>query len=139
MAGEAAPDGEVGHCTTSGAGGRGGEGQARTTGSDDASTGGGGPGARADYAARIAARLARHKTYPSSAQRRRIEGTGILWFRMDPVGRVTAHRITRSAGHPMLDAAIEETLRRAQPLPPVPAGLGADTFEFSVPIRFALR
>lgn len=122
-----------------GAGGRGGAGKAHSIGSGDASTGGGDPGARADFAARVAAWLARHKAYPRAAQRRRIEGAGVLWFRMDASGRVTAYRITRSAGHPMLDAAIEDTLHRAQPLPRIPPGLGKTTLEFSVPVRFDLR
>lgn len=122
-----------------GAAGRSGAGQRATVGAGDDTAGGGDPGARADYAARIAAWLARNQYYPRAAQRLRAEGVGVVWFRMDASGRVTAQRVVASTGRPMLDEAIEETLRRAQPLPPIPPELGMKRIEFSVPVRFRLR
>ena len=101
-------------------------------------TGGGSPGARADFAARVAARLARAKQYPRAAQQRRLEGTGVIWFRMNAAGAVTASRLTRGTGHSMLDQAIAATLRRAR-LPAIPDSLGQTSMEFSVPISFSLR
>jgi protein TonB len=118
--------------------GRSGAAQGDSRGSGDGATGGGSPGARADFAARVAARLARAKQYPRSAQRARLEGTGIVWFRMNAAGQVTAARLTQGTGHPQLDRAIMDTLRRAR-LPAIPDSLGRAQMEFSVPISFTLR
>ena len=118
--------------------GQSGASQGGTRGSGDGATGGGNPGARADFAARVAARLARAKQYPRSAQRARIEGTGTIWFRMNAAGQVTAARLTRGTGHAALDRAIMDTLRRAR-LPAIPDSLGRAQMEFSVPMSFTLR
>ncbi|WP_146193097.1 energy transducer TonB [Maritimibacter sp. 55A14] len=122
-----------------GTAGRGGTQRSRSAGSGMGSTGGGNPAARADFAARVAAWLARHKHYPRAARHRRIEGAGTIWFRMDGAGHVIAYRITKSAGHPLLDAAMADTLRRAQPLPRIPVEMGRAQLEFKVPMQFLLR
>ena len=118
--------------------GQSGASQGGTRGSDDGTQGGGNPGARADFAAIVAARLARAKQYPRSAQRARIEGTGTIWFRMNAGGQVTAARLTRGTGHAELDRAIMDTLRRAR-LPAIPDSVGRAQMEFSVPMSFTLR
>lgn len=118
--------------------GQSGASQGGTRGSGDGTQGGGNPGARADFAAIVAARLARAKQYPRSAQRARIEGTGTIWFRMNAAGQVTAARLTRGTGHAELDRAIMDTLRRAR-LPAIPDSLGRAQMEFSVPMSFTLR
>jgi protein TonB len=118
--------------------GRGGSSQGETRGSGDGTQGGGTPGARADFAAIVAARLARAKQYPRSAQRARIEGTGTIWFRLNAAGQVTASRLTRGTGHAVLDQAIMDTLRRAR-LPAIPDAVGRARMEFSVPMSFTLR
>lgn len=58
---------------------------------------------------------------------------------MNAAGRITALRITRSTGDRLLDDAIVDTLRRAQPLPRIPDALGATTLQFTVPMSFFLR
>jgi protein TonB len=118
--------------------GQSGPSQGGTRGSGDGTQGGGNPGARADFAAIVAARLARAKQYPRSAQRARIEGTGTIWFRMNAAGQVTAARLTRGTGHAELDRAIMDTLRRAR-LPAIPDSVGRAQMEFSVPMSFTLR
>lgn len=118
--------------------GQSGASQGGTRGSGDGTQGGGNPGARADFAAIVAARLARAKQYPRSAQRARIEGAGTIWFRMNAAGQVTAARLTRGTGHAELDRAIMDTLRRAR-LPAIPDSLGRAQMEFSVPMSFTLR
>lgn len=93
----------------------------------------------ADYLAALRAWLERHKEYPSRARRRRIEGTALLVFVMDRSGKVLAQRIERSAGEPTLDRAALEMIDRAQPLPPLPDGLGGARLEIRVPVQFRLR
>lgn len=118
--------------------GRSGASQGDTRGSGDDAQGGGRPGARADFAATVAARLARAKQYPRRAQRAGLEGTGTVWFRMNAAGQVTAARLTRGTGHAVLDQAIMDTLRRAR-LPRIPGALDRAQMEFSVPMSFTLR
>jgi len=86
----------------------------------------------------VAARLARAKQYPRAAQQRRLQGTGVVWFRINAAGTVTASRLTRSTGHPILDQEIMHTLRRAR-LPSIPDSLGERQMEFSVPMIFNVR
>lgn len=88
--------------------------------------------------AEVAAWLNRHKRYPRRARMSGDEGAGVLRFAMDRQGRVLSARLEQSSGHSELDEEIMEMLRRAEPLPQIPPGLGS-TLEFSVPIRFALR
>ena len=92
-----------------------------------------------DYLGRIRAQLERCKQYPISARMRRIEGDVILSFVMDRSGRVLDHRIARSSGYAMLDQAVDAMIRKASPLPPMPASMTQGQIEISVPIRFQLR
>ncbi|HLS19503.1 MAG TPA: energy transducer TonB, partial [Paracoccaceae bacterium] len=114
----------------------------------EAGAGGGGapsvPGApgnnaaRSDFRAEIAAWISRHKRYPRRARAQGIEGMGVLRFAMDRSGNVLSAEVAQSSGNAELDKAILEMIRRAEPLPQIPAGLG-ERLEFSVPIDFALR
>jgi len=104
-----------------------------------AQLGGGDPEARDSYMGRLRAWLERHKTYPRRAQRRRMEGTVLLYFMMDRTGRVLSYRLERSSGHAMLDEAVLDLIARAQPLPAMPASIPDRRLELVVPIRFELR
>lgn len=110
----------------------------RRTERRDAS-GGGDPGAKRDYLARVAAQLSRRKRYPSRARSRREEGVGRLYILIGADGRVLRSQLRSSTGHEPLDQEILSMLRRAQPFPPIPSDVGARRLELVVPIRFALR
>jgi protein TonB len=114
-------------------------GSAGAAGAGQTASAGGNPGARRDYMQTIAAILAREKRYPRRARLRRAEGTGHLRFTLDASGRVVAQSLARSTGHDSLDAEIAALLRRAAPLPPIPAEVGRDELEILVPIQFRLR
>ena len=101
--------------------------------------GGGNPGVKRDYAARIAAWLARHKRYPRRARSRGYEGVGKLRFAVDAQGRVLSHELVQSTGHKLLDKEILALIERAQPLPAMPAELGLDKMTIMIPIRFDLN
>ncbi len=109
-----------------------------STGSAQGSAGIASENAIASYKALIADRMARHKRYPRSAQRRRQEGIASLQFTVQRDGTVTAHKIIRSAGFRVLDREVENTLARAAPFPPFPPDLAQDSLEIVVPIRFEL-
>jgi periplasmic protein TonB len=50
--------------------------------------------------------------YPESARRQGVEGTALLKVRVTEQGRVEAVQLERSAGHPDLDQAAIEAVRR---------------------------
>ena len=90
----------------------------------------------ANYFARVAAHLARHKQFPEEARRRRHQGSASVAFNIDGVGRVTEVRLVSSAGSPALDREAQAMVRRASPFPPPPGG---QPQTFSVPVSFTMR
>jgi protein TonB len=63
----------------------------------------------------------------------------MLSFSVDRNGRVLAHEIVRSSGHPELDKEVVSMIERAQPLPPFPPSMPQAKLDLTVPIRFSLR
>jgi protein TonB len=86
---------------------------------------------------RVLARLESFRHYPAEAQRARRQGATVLRFRLDRSGHVLSASIERSSGDAALDQAAMETLRRADPLPKIPADR-PDQVELVVPIEFSL-
>ncbi len=108
--------------------------------------GGGGTSGKADggkskdrYYAELAAWLERHKRYPPQARKMRQEGIVRVRFVIDRNGKVISHRIESSSGHTALDLAASELLRRASPMPAIPASMGQSRLEIVVPIAYRLR
>lgn len=97
------------------------------------------PGADADYFAAILAWLEKHKEYPRQAQMRRQQGTAVLYFELDRNGHVLSYRIKTSSGFPELDREVEAMIKRAEPLPPIPADIAQARLELQVPVQFRLR
>ena len=95
--------------------------------------------AAADYHARLRAWLERHKRYPRRARRRREQGVVVLRFVADRAGAVLDLEVENSSGHPLLDDAALDMVRRAQPLPEMPPGMRESRAEHLLPVRFALR
>lgn len=117
------------------------DGAERTTqagASGNGAAGGGDPGAESDYKALVQARLARAKVYPRRALARRLEGVGRLRFSLNSAGHVNGGEILRSSGHDLIDRAILDMLRRAQPFPPIPASVGRSSITFELNIRFQI-
>lgn len=125
--------------SVAGAGGKAGTEASQEAGSGEVSSGGGIPGAAADYMALLQAWLEKHKEYPRRAQLRRQEGTALLYFVMDREGRVITHRLQESSGHRLLDREVEEMIKRAQPLPKMPDHMDQAQLELVVPVQFFLR
>jgi len=92
-----------------------------------------------NYQALLQAWLEKHKRYPKRAMRRRIEGKGILYFRLDRNGNVLAGELRTRTGSGILDREILATLKRASPLPPVPDSVSGSALEFTIPVEFSLR
>ncbi len=82
--------------------------------------------------------LEKYRRYPAAAKSHREEGVTYVTFHMNRAGMVLSNRITRSSGSALLDRAALETLKRAQPLPPIPADR-SDPLELSVPVEFFIN
>lgn len=92
-----------------------------------------------NWTSRLVARLERYKRYPAAAQARGEHGVARLAFSVDRKGRVHNARIVRSSGSVLLDRATLALVRRAQPLPPPPAGVRGARIPVVVPIRYRNR
>lgn len=125
--------------SVAGAAGRSGSNSTPDSGTAAATSGGGTAAASVSYVAKLRQWLERHKEFPVKAQAKRIQGTVLVFFAIDRTGRVLDFRVRRSSGSPMLDAAAEEMIRRANPLPAMPDGMRQARLEVVVPVQFYLR
>ena len=85
------------------------------------------------------AHLQKFQKYPRSAQRRNVEGTAWLRFRMDRDGKVLSYSIERTSEHEVLDEAALAMIERAQPLPPLPDDVPGDSIELDRPRQLQHR
>lgn len=98
-----------------------------------------GKAAQQSYNSKVLARLRAAKTYPAAARGRGIEGTAILTFTISSSGRVTSARLSKGAGHPLLDAAVLAMARKAAPFPAFPTSITKNQMTFSVPVQFKIN
>ncbi|MGE6694271.1 TonB family protein [Sphingobium limneticum] len=89
----------------------------------------------ATWEAQLLAHLEKYRRYPPAAKSRRDEGITYVTFRMSRTGTLLSSRIMRSSGSVLLDRAALDMLKRAQPLPAIPADK-KDPLELSVPVEF---
>ena len=72
---------------------------------------------RNQFSQEVKAQLARHKIYPKMAQRRRLEGRGVLELLLDGQGQLVGVRVVESTKHDILDSALLDMAQRANPYP----------------------
>lgn len=90
---------------------------------------------RARYEQEISGWIQQHKFYPAEAGGR--EGRAVVRMRIDRAGNVRYYAIEQSTGLSTLDLAALEMIRRANPVPAVPANYPAGNLvEFLIPITF---
>ncbi len=90
---------------------------------------------RARYEQEISGWIQQHKLYPSSANGR--EGRVVVRMRIDRTGAVRYYAIEQTSGVQALDDAALDMVRRANPVPAVPANYpAANLVEFLIPISF---
>ncbi len=92
--------------------------------------------AKATWRGILEAHLQKFHKYPRSAQRRNIEGTVLLRFRMTRDGEVLSYSVERSSEHDVLDEAALTMIERAQPLPPLPDDVPGESIEIIIPANF---
>jgi len=94
---------------------------------------------RKAFATTLFGHLNRYKRYPEVARARRTEGVVSLRFTMDRQGHVLSYEIAKGSGSPELDREAQELLKRAEPLPAIPAAFARDTLDLVIPVEFFLR
>jgi TonB family protein len=94
---------------------------------------------RKAFATALFGHLNRYKRYPASARMRRQEGVVSLRFTMDRKGHVLSYEIAKTSGSDALDNEARELIKRAEPLPAIPAAFARDTLDLVVPIEFFLH
>jgi protein TonB len=79
----------------------------------------------------------RNKKYP--ARGRDLTGQVGVNFTVRSDGSVTGAKIVSSSGHELLDDEVMALVRRVQPFSPIPAELGKDSINITVPVVFSGR
>ncbi|TCM38744.1 protein TonB [Novosphingobium sp. ST904] len=91
--------------------------------------------AKVTWEALLLSHMERYRRYPATARSRGEQGIAYVQFTMNREGRVLSARIGRSSGSALLDGAALATIRRAQPLPAIPADR-PDPQRLTVPVEF---
>jgi protein TonB len=94
---------------------------------------------RSNYGSVLSREFAKYKQYPRVAQMRGWQGTSRVELQIDATGTVTAVNIVESSGFEVLDKQAIESVRKALPLPPIPAELRGKEFTIVVPMKFSLQ
>lgn len=105
-----------------------------STGSFDQAMGDG--GARNDYLSRVYRHIDPHRDYPAAARAARQHGRVVTRVTISRSGELLDLRLDRSSGWPLIDNAEMAAIRRAMPLPPVPAGMRGDPIVLVLPMNY---
>jgi protein TonB len=95
-------------------------------------------GAAVAFQRLLVSHIARYLRYPPGIHPNEANGIVQVMFAMRRDGTVTEMWVRSSSGHWMLDRAATDTIRRAQPLPTIPADL-PDTLTILMPVSFDAR
>jgi periplasmic protein TonB len=79
--------------------------------------------------------IAKFQRYPRAAERRHLQGTVHALFSVGRDGKLLGAWIKTSSGQAVLDQAAIDTIRRAQPMPPIPPAL-PDSVKVEVALGF---
>ncbi len=95
----------------------------------------------ARYEQLISLWIQKFKQYPAEAKSEGMQGETVVRIRIDRRGSVKYYALERSTGHAALDRAAVDMIRRANPVPAVPADYpaGGDVLEFLIPVNFQLQ
>jgi protein TonB len=121
------------------AAGNGGQNQADTvaakpSGGQQGHAGSGGDAETARYPSQVLAKLRRALRYPGAAGG--AAGEVHVQFSLSAAGQPSGVRIVRSSGNAAIDQAGLETVQRAAPFPPIPAGANRADWGFTIPLAF---
>jgi protein TonB len=92
-------------------------------------------GSAVAYQRLLMSHIARYKRYPAGLRPDQTNSIVQVMFAMRRDGSVTGMWVRASSGYWLLDQAATDTIRRAQPLPAIPADL-PDTLTILMPVAF---
>ncbi|WP_275784257.1 energy transducer TonB [Pararhizobium gei] len=92
-----------------------------------------------NYDGKVRARLNRSFRFPAAAKRDGARGVVQVQFTVSSGGEAGSIRIVRSSGHPALDQAALEAVRRASPFPNIPESAGISSKAYTIPLQFGIR
>ncbi len=93
-------------------------------------------GARNDYLSRVYRHIDPYRDYPAAARAARQHGRVVTRVTINRAGELLDIRLDRSSGWPLIDNAEMAAIRRAMPLPPVPAGMRGDPVVLVLPMNY---
>lgn len=86
---------------------------------------------------KLFAHIVKFRRYPAEARGRRLTGEAQVAFALDAQGGLRSLKVSRGSGHRVLDAAAQDWMMRASPLPaPPPEAVGR---EFTLPMKFSVQ
>lgn len=91
------------------------------------------------YTNSIQVKIAKAKSYPVLAKRRRQQGKAILSFKLSQDGNVLDLKVEKSSGHKSLDQAALKAIKKGVPYPIIPETLSKKYAFFKIPISFVSR
>jgi len=77
-----------------------------------------------------------YRDYPAAARAARQHGRVVTRVTISRAGELLDIRLDRSSGWPLIDNAEMAAIRRAMPLPPVPAGMRGDPIVLVLPMNY---
>jgi TonB family protein len=92
------------------------------------------------YTQTIALWMDKFKIYPEEAKNKGMQGRAMVRIRIDRRGNVHYRILSEQTAYPLLNKAVLDMVRRANPVPPVPADypLTDEYLEFVIPVLFKL-
>lgn len=94
--------------------------------------------AKGSYEDMILALLESKKSYPSSAQRMGMEGTGKIFIQIGKNGDLKLYKLKLSTGYEPLDESIHKMVKLSTPFPPMPSNYSKESIRLLVPVHFTL-
>jgi protein TonB len=92
------------------------------------------------YEQKLSGWINQYKVYPEDAFKRGIGGNVVLRIRIDRSGYIKFILIQESSGYDVLDQAVIDAAKKANPVPLVPTDYpGGQLLEFLIPVKFALK
>ncbi len=83
-------------------------------------------------------RIESEKKYPIAAQKAEIEGYTTIRMTIMKDGRLEKAEVAKSSGHEILDRAALQSVRDAEPFPPIPEEVKMSNLEVSIRLVFTL-
>lgn len=91
------------------------------------------------YHSQLSSWLKKHKRYPRRAKKRKQEGTVKIRFTINRSGKLIDYKIIESSGHPLLDKAAENMLKKSAPMPQLPNTFTGQLLSLEIPVAFSIK